>query len=198
MTIQRKKKTKKQRPISVSLGNYFHFFFSTITIKTEKYTEMQFQTKQIMFSDADCFHFHSCFWKKWNRFYKLHSVQKLDSYLKFLKWHFTKNGQNFELALWSNKQRGNSFLDKVYLYLWWGYVKSSIKFCTKLINFQRFLKPEKILIIKNTNIAKVWNLRHDGIVPKRNKSETVLSVKGLIPKNLPQSGITPKSNNSER
>ncbi len=46
---------------------------------------------------------------------------------------------------------------------------------------------------------RIWYLFwHDGIVPKRNKSETVLSVKGFIPKFLPQSGITPKSNNSER
>ena len=35
-------------------------------------------------------------------------------------------------------------------------------------------------------------IRHDGIVPKRNKSETVWSIKGFIPKFLPQSGITPK------
>ncbi len=34
--------------------------------------------------------------------------------------------------------------------------------------------------------------RHDGILPKRNKSETVLSVKELIPKNLSQCGITPQ------
>ncbi len=33
---------------------------------------------------------------------------------------------------------------------------------------------------------------HDGIVPKRNNSETVLSVKGFIPKNLTHTGLQPK------
>ena len=56
-------------------------------------------------------------------------------------------------------------------------------------------------LLQTTNFSYLFNQCfwwHDGIVPKRNKSEKVLSVKGLSPKILPQSGITPKSNNSER
>ena len=58
---------------------------------------------------------------------------------------------------------------------------------------------DKLLKISfHFNINVIRTNRYDGIVPKRINSETALSAKGFIPKHLTQTGIAPKSNNSER